>query len=115
MIRASVVSSPLRVVAISMVPISLIVPVKTWSPGLLLTGTDSPVIDAWFTWASPLATVPSTGIFSPALTITTSPGLTSSGATVRISSPRRTEAVAGARLISARSAFRVRSTVSASR
>ena len=48
MIRASVVSPVALVTSISSEPSPLIVPAKTSSPGFLSTGTDSPVIGAWF-------------------------------------------------------------------
>ena len=56
-------------------------PLITSSPDATLLGTDSPVRAAVSTKDSPSRTVPSTGIFSPALTRIVSPTLTSSGST----------------------------------
>ena len=46
-------------------PSSMAVPAYTYMPASFLTGTDSPVIDAWLTMASPKATMPSSGITLP--------------------------------------------------
>ena len=46
-------------------------------PFSLRTGSDSPVIDAWFTIASPESTMPSSGITLPTRTETRSPSLIS--------------------------------------
>jgi len=72
--RPSVVSRPARVTSISSVPDSFSVPAKTWSPLVFSTGSDSPVMVAWFTTASPLRTVPSAAILSPGRTRMRSPG-----------------------------------------
>ena len=85
------------------------VPANTSSPGRLPAGRDSPVMGAWLTSLSPVATTPSSGIFSPGLTTRTSPIATVSTAT-RTSRPSRcTSASLGASPITARMARRARS------
>ena len=85
------------------------VPANTSSPGPLPTGSDSPVIGAWLTSLSPAATAPSSGIFSPGLTTSTSPMATLSIGT-RTSRPSRcTRASLGESSIRARIARRARS------
>ena len=64
---------------------------------------------AWLTWLWPACTRPSRGIFSPGRTMTMSPIVTASMASVRSAPSRRTSASAGARSISARIAPRARS------
>ena len=86
-------------------------PAKTSSPTAFSTGTDSPVIGAWFTLEAPPSTRPSTGIFSPGRTSTTSPTRTSSAGTVSSAPARLIRASLGASAISARMAPRARSMV----
>ena len=94
---ARTVSRPVRVARNSKLPVRTMVAPTTPSPGPLSTGTLSPVIIDSSTAEVPLRTSPSTGIFSPGLTRTMSPGLTCSTGT-SISSPSRTTvAVRGAR------------------
>ncbi|OQA13233.1 MAG: hypothetical protein BWY62_01406 [Firmicutes bacterium ADurb.Bin356] len=64
-----------------MVPLSRIVPAKTFEPFSFETGIDSPVMLASFMLPSPDMTVPSTGIFAPVLTKRMSPTSTSSTGT----------------------------------
>ena len=72
-----IVSFPIFSVSISITPFSFKVPTNTLSWTLLSTGMDSPVMAASFIVAWPLLIIPSTGIFSPAITWIISPGLTS--------------------------------------
>ena len=65
----------------SMRPLRLMQPLTASPPGPRSRGTDSPVRAAVSTVVSPDSTVPSSGIFSPALTTITSPMATSSGST----------------------------------
>ena len=64
-------------------------------PRLLRTGTDSPVMEASVTDAVPDATMPSTAIRSPLVTMTVSPTSTSSASTVTRSPSRTTVARRG--------------------
>ena len=57
-------------------PSSTTVPAYTAPPGVLATGTDSPVREAWLTVTSPSATTPSRGMTPPARASTRSPGFT---------------------------------------
>jgi len=61
-----------------MLPVVFSVPPMTSSPGFLATGIGSPVSIASFTADAPSVTTPSTGTFSPGLTITRSPTTTAS-------------------------------------
>jgi hypothetical protein len=61
----------------------------SWSPSLFSTGRLSPVIMLSSTLEWPLATTPSTGIFSPGRTMTVSPRTTSAMA-MSSSTPLRT-------------------------
>ena len=54
-------------------PSSTTVPAYTEFPSTFLTGTDSPVREAWFTIASPSAIKPSNGTTFPICTTTISP------------------------------------------
>jgi hypothetical protein len=78
------------------------------------TGSDSPVTGAWLTWLSPAATTPSSGIFSPGCTMTTSPTRSRRPDARTAAGPRRDERFAGARSISALMAPRARSIARAS-
>ena len=49
------------------------VPAKTFAPGRLMTGTDSPVSEAWLTATSPETISPSNGITLPVRTTMRSP------------------------------------------
>src|SRR4028118_2404076 len=69
-------------------PEALMVAPITSFPSRLVTGMDSPVIIASSTADSPETTRPSTGIFSPGRTTTTSPATTSSTGTSTSSPPR---------------------------
>ena len=73
----SIVSFPIFSVRISITPFSFKVPTNTLSFLVLSTGMDSPVIAASFIVDWPFWIIPSTGIFSPAITWIISPGLTS--------------------------------------
>ena len=86
--RSRVRSPAARVVAIKSAPSPLTVPANTSSPGALSTGTDSPVIGAWFTAELPARTTPSTGIRSAGRTTTVSPAATCSTGTSTTCSPR---------------------------
>ncbi len=57
--------APTPVTRMSMVPVRFVVPAYTSAPGWASAGTASPVSDAWLMLVSPLATMPSTGRFSP--------------------------------------------------
>ncbi len=117
--RASVVSVPCRSASTSRAPSPFTVPAKTSSPGIFSTGTDSPVTADWSTADAPRRTRPSTAILSPGRTITTSPGTTSSTATVTSAPPRRSRAMRGARstraLIAPRARSRARSSSTSER
>ena len=72
-ILAKTVSSPTLVALISKMPVLFMVAPITLSPFCLVTGKDSPVIMDSSTDEAPSITSPSTGMISPALTITVSP------------------------------------------
>ena len=93
MICCRAVSSPTFVAAKRNDPLVFMVAPITSSPSRLVTGMDSPVIIDSSTADSPERTRPSTGIFSPGLTTTTSPICTSSTGTSTSSPPRTTRAV----------------------
>ncbi len=78
MICASIVSFPTRVALKWKLPILLIVAPMTVSPGFFSTGMLSPVIIDSSMVEAPSITMPSTGTFSPGLTITISSANTSS-------------------------------------
>jgi len=111
---ASVVSDAGRVTRSSIAPEPLIEPAKTSSPGRFSAGHDSPVIGAWLTDDTPWTTVPSSGMRCPGRTTTTSPTATDETGSSRSAPARRTVAVAGARVMSARMACRARSMLRAS-
>ena len=96
-IWASVVSSPTFSARKRIVPYRQIVPACTESPARFVTGRLSPVSAEVSTEELPSRTVPSTGIFPPGRTITTSPAATSAIGSVCSSPFRMTVAVFGAR------------------
>ncbi len=98
---ASVDSVAIFVTRISSPPCSFSVPANSRSPGFFPTGSDSPVIDAWFTLLSPSTTTPSTGIASPGRTSTRSSTASSSIFTTTVCAPRLQSAVSGRNFISA--------------
>ncbi len=67
-IPASVVSAPTASARTRSVPVELIVPPTTWSPGPTSTGTDSPVTREVSTALRPSTTTPSVATFSPGRT-----------------------------------------------
>jgi len=77
-----------------------IVAPMTSSPAPLATGIDSPVIIDSSTADAPSVTTPSTGIFEPGRTTTTSPTMTSSIGISTSDAPRTTRAVLGWRPMS---------------
>ncbi len=83
------------VVLILITPVRFRVPEITLSLNALSTGADSPVRAAWLTELSPSMMTPSSGIFSPGLTIITSPTWTSSGDTSISAPSRMTVALSG--------------------
>lgn len=93
--RAKVVSCPKRSVRTSSAPDSTTVPANRREPTALSLGTLSPVIGASSTEPCPATTSPSTGIFSPVRTRTTSPTFNSPTGTDFSPSGRRTRAVWG--------------------
>ncbi len=100
MIWASAVSFPTFVASNLKLPVLLMVAPMTSLPGSFLTGILSPVIIDSSTADFPSLTIPSTGIFSPGRTITTSPTKTSStGRSISFPS-RMTRAVLGCNPIS---------------
>ena len=110
--RENIVSPPTFCVSTSRAPSSTTVPANTVAPFCFSCGTLSPVMGAWFTDASPPATVPSTGIFSPARTMTISPTCTCSRGMVWSPPARRTRAVCGTLPMSALIDARARSVFS---
>ncbi len=100
MIWAKAVSFPTFVASNLKLPVLLMVAPMTSLPGSFLTGILSPVIIDSSTADFPSLTIPSTGIFSPGLTRTTSPTKTSSTG-ISISFPSlTTRAVLGCKPIS---------------
>jgi hypothetical protein len=97
MMWASTVSLPVRVARNSKLPVRTMVAPTTSSPGPLSTGRLSPVIIDSSMAEAPVSISPSTGIFSPGLTRTVSPGATSSTGTSTSEPSRTTVAVRGAR------------------
>ena len=116
-ILAMVVSEAAAVARTRSVPPSMIEPAKTWSPGPLATGADSPVTGAWSAAAAPSMTTPSTAARSPGRIRTTSPTTMSATSSVFSSSSpssshgRSTVAVGGASFMRPLMARRVRSSV----
>ena len=82
-------SAPTFVARKRRLPVVFIVAPMTSSPGPLATGIDSPVIIDSSTAEAPSTTTPSTGIFEPGRTTTTSPTTTSSIG-ISVSCPSRT-------------------------
>ena len=109
--RPTAVSRPARSTRISSSPFSTVVPAKTVSPAVRSTGSDSPVIVCWFTSASPLRMVPSTGNRRGARTITMSPACRAAAGTVVRPSPSRRTAVSSAATMRSRSERRVVTTL----
>jgi len=109
--RAKVVLLASAVTITSRVPVSLMVPANTGSPGTLSTGMLSPVTGAWLTALVPTATVPSSGMRSPGLTRTMALTGTCAAATdFQLPSGWRTSAVSGVRSNRLLMALRARST-----
>mmetsp|Transcript_32008 Transcript_32008/g.82903 ORF Transcript_32008/g.82903 Transcript_32008/m.82903 type:complete len:347 (-) Transcript_32008:47-1087(-) len=81
------VLSPHASARTSSVPSTLMVPAMISEPLTLVTGRGSPVSAASLTVDIPLATTPSTGMRSPGLTATTSPGCSMSLGTSRVEPP----------------------------
>ncbi len=79
-----------------MLPVPLIVEVKTESPIFFTAGILSPVREDSSTSENPSITEPSTGIISPGFTATTSPMTRSSTGTFFTSVPRMVFAILGA-------------------
>ena len=103
-ICARTVSRPTCVASARIGPVALIEPPTTLSPGFLCAGRLSPVTRDSSTSVVPSTTRPSTGIFSPGRTISTSPTFTSAVGTSRSAPSRRTRAIGGVRSKSALSA-----------
>ena len=103
-IWASVVSAPTAVALKRTLPLRLIDPAITASPGRLVTGTLSPVTSASSMLVSPSVTSPSTGTLSPGLRSTVSSSRTSLLGIVTSSPSRITVACGGTRSKSARRA-----------
>ena len=78
-------------------PVVLMVAPMSWSPSALSTGRLSPVSMLSSTVVVPVATTPSTGIFSPGRMRTMSPTATCSTGMSTSSPSRTTRAVFGAR------------------
>ena len=101
MMPASVVSSPTAVASMANHPrVETVAPV-TCEPTVFSTGIGSPVMALSSTDAAPSTTMPSTGMDSPARTMTRSPTRTCSVGMVCSTPSRTTVAVLGARSMSA--------------
>ena len=100
MICESLVSKPICIVCISKLPVTFIVPAKTCDPTVFSTGMLSPVSIASSTLLYPLIIFPSTGIFSPGLTMMISSIFTSSIGISLLSFPTFILAVLGANCMS---------------
>ncbi len=102
---ASAVASPVAVTRTRRLPLPLIAPAITRSPGCFLTGRDSPVIIASLTSESPSATSPSAGTLAPGRTSTRSPACSAPVETdSTLPSGRMRSAVSGISLASSFSA-----------
>ncbi len=112
--RARVLSRASLETRISRAPSPFKLPAKTPDCGPTSTGSDSPVTGAWFTIDRPANTAPSTGMRSPALTITISPISSESTGAMISSAPLRVIAVLGAIAASERMALRARLSVRSS-
>ena len=88
MIWASIVSRPTRVARNRNEPVLLMVAPMTGEPSAFSTGIDSPVTIDSSTADAPESTTPSTGIFSPGRTTTTS-SITTFSTGISISVPSR--------------------------
>ncbi len=106
-IFARIVSLPTRVASNSKLPTVFTVPPTTISPIFFSTGILSPVIMDSSTDEDPLMIFPSTAIFSPGRTMTTSPCTTESTAISKVFPSRTTRAVFAASPMS----FRIASDV----
>ena len=100
MIWLRAVSLPTRVASKRKYPFLLTLPPTTLSPAALSTGRLSPVSMLSSTLPSPSVMVPSTGMRSPGLTITTSPGTICSMGTCCSCPSRTTSPFFGVRPIS---------------
>ena len=100
MMLASAVSLPTLLARNRNAPVLLIVAPITSSPSRFSTGIDSPVIIDSSTAELPVVTTPSTGIFSPGRTRTTSPPTTSPIGSSTSRPSRSTRAVLACRPIS---------------
>ena len=98
-------SSNILVTLILITPERLMHPLITSSPASTSFGSASPVSDEVSTEEFPSITVPSSGIFSPGLTSTVSPMLTSYGSTVSSLPSFKTTAKSGLISISAATDF----------
>ena len=98
-------SSNILVTLILITPERLMHPLITSSPASTSFGRASPVSDEVSTEEFPSITVPSSGIFSPGLTSTVSPMLTSYGSTVSSLPSFKTTAKSGLISISAATDF----------
>ena len=113
--RASVDCEAAAVTRHSMVPVWLMVPAKTGSPGPLSTGRLSPVTGAWSTAVLPSVTMASIATRSPGLTRTAAPtGTLPTGADFQVPSGCRRSAVSGDSASRPLIALRARSTARAS-
>ena len=88
------------------VPATQWLPERSRSPGVLTTGSDSPVSSDSSASARPVSTGPSTTTCSPARTTSTSPATTSAAGT-RCSAPSRTTVTSAASSSCSRSSFRL--------
>ena len=95
MIRDSTVSPPTRSTRRRSAPFRLRVAPMSGSPGLLETGTGSPVSMDSSTWLSPSSTTPSAGTVAPGRTSTSSPGRSAASGTSSSRPSRISQAVAG--------------------
>jgi hypothetical protein len=115
MMRASVDCEDTAVTRHTPVPVWLMVPAKTASPGALSTGRLSPVTGAWSTLVLPVVTMASMATRSPGLTRTVAPmGTLATGAGCQVPSGCRRSAMSGERASSPLIALRARSTARAS-
>ena len=113
--RATTESAAARDTSTTSAPVPLTVPANTSAPGVLVTGSGSPVIEAWSTSLAPSTTYPSAPIRSPGRTRTRSPGVTAAvSRTSSVPSSRRRVARSGARVSSERTESWVRLVATAS-
>jgi len=102
MIRASVVSSPIRVALMTIEPLRLIAPPVSGSPGDLSTGMDSPESIDSSTEVTPSTATPSEGMRAPGLMRRRSPTFTCTAGISRSSPSSILIAVSGASRMSSR-------------